>query len=137
MKEIELTGNEITLEQIKNVARQGAKVTLSSRAKDNIRRSREVVDRLVEQSKVVYGVTTGFGMFSETFIQKEFTNALQKNLIISHAVGAGEYFSDEVVRTAMLLRINNFTYGYSGIRLETVETLVEMLNRGVTPLVPE
>ena len=137
MKEIELTGNEITLEQIKNVARQGAKVTLSSRAKDNIRRSREVVDRLVEQSKVVYGVTTGFGMFSETFIQKEFTNALQKNLIISHAVGAGEYFSDEVVRTAMLLRINNFIYGYSGIRLETVETLVEMLNRGVTPLVPE
>ena len=137
MKEIELTGNEITLEQIKNVARQGAKVTLSSRAKDNIQRSREVVDRLVEQSKVVYGVTTGFGMFSETFIQKEFTNALQKNLIISHAVGAGEYFSDEVVRTAMLLRINNFTYGYSGIRLETVETLVEMLNRGVTPLVPE
>ena len=137
VKEIELTGNEITLEQIKNVARQGAKVTLSSRAKDNIQRSREVVDRLVEQSKVVYGVTTGFGMFSETFIQKEFTNALQKNLIISHAVGAGEYFSDEVVRTAMLLRINNFIYGYSGIRLETVETLIEMLNRGVTPLVPE
>ena len=80
VKEIELTGNEITLEQIKNVARQGAKVTLSSRAKDNIQRSREVVDRLVEQSKVVYGVTTGFGMFSETFIQKEFTNALQKGM---------------------------------------------------------
>lgn len=137
MKEIELTGNEITLEQIMNVARQGANVSLSPLAEQKINRSRTVVDRLVEEGKVVYGVTTGFGMFSETFIQKEFTNALQENLIISHAVGAGKYFSEEVVRAAMLLRINNFTYGYSGIRLETVQTLVRMLNCGVTPLVPE
>lgn len=137
MKEIELTGNEITLEQIMNVARQGANVSLSLLAEQKINRSRTVVDRLVEEGKVVYGVTTGFGMFSETFIQKEFTNALQENLIISHAVGAGKYFSEEVVRAAMLLRINNFTYGYSGIRLETVQTLVRMLNCGVTPLVPE
>ena len=76
-------------------------------------------------------------MFSETFIEREYTNALQKNLIVSHAVGAGDFFSPDVVRAAMLLRVNNFTYGYSGIRLETVQALVEMLNRGVTPLVPE
>ena len=137
MKEIVLTGNEITLEQIMNVARQGAQVSLSHSAEEKIKNSRKVVDRLVEGSRVVYGVTTGFGMFSETLIEKEFTNALQKNLIVSHAVGAGEYFSDEVVRAAILLRVNNFTYGYSGIRLETVQTLVQMLNRGVTPLVPE
>lgn len=137
MNEIVLTGNEITLQQIVNVARQGATVSLSSKAEQNIVRSRKVVDKLVEDEKVVYGVTTGFGMFSETFIEKEYTNALQKNLIVSHAVGAGDFFSSDVVRAAMLLRVNNFTYGYSGIRLETVQTLVEMLNRGVTPLVPE
>ncbi len=137
MSEIVLTGNEITLQQIVNVARQGATVTLSPEAERNIERSRKVVDKLVEQSKVVYGVTTGFGMFSERFIEKEYTNALQKNLIVSHAVGAGDNFTEDVVRAAMLLRVNNFTYGYSGIRLQTVRTLVEMLNRGVTPVVPE
>lgn len=137
MQAIELTGNEISLEQIMNVARQGAQVMLSRSAEEKIERSRKVVEQLVEESKVVYGVTTGFGMFSETFIEHEYTNALQKNLIVSHAVGAGDYFPEEVVRAAMLLRINNFTYGYSGIRLQTVKTLIEMLNRGVTPLVPE
>lgn len=137
MNEIVLTGNEITLQQIVNVARQGATVSLSLKAEQNIIRSRKVVDKLVDGEKVVYGVTTGFGMFSETFIEREYTNALQKNLIVSHAVGAGDFFSPDVVRAAMLLRVNNFTYGYSGIRLETVQALVEMLNRGVTPLVPE
>ena len=137
MNEIVLTGNEITLQQIVNVARQGATVSLSLKTEQNIIRSRKVVDKLVDGEKVVYGVTTGFGMFSETFIEREYTNALQKNLIVSHAVGAGDFFSPDVVRAAMLLRVNNFTYGYSGIRLETVQALVEMLNRGVTPLVPE
>ena len=137
MNEIVLTGNEITLQQIVNVARQGATVSLSLKAEQNIIRSRKIVDKLVDGEKVVYGVTTGFGMFSETFIEREYTNALQKNLIVSHAVGAGDFFSPDVVRAAMLLRVNNFTYGYSGIRLETVQALVEMLNRGVTPLVPE
>ena len=137
MNEVVITGSEITLQQIVNVARQGAKVLLSARAKKNIIQSRQVIDRLVEDSKIVYGVTTGFGMFSETFIEKEFTNSLQKNLIVSHAVGAGDFFEDEIVRTAMLLRVNNFAKGYSGIRLETVQTLVDMLNAGVTPIVPE
>ena len=137
MRNIVLTGNQITLEQIVNVARQGAKVELSPPAEENIVRSRRVVDKLVSESKVVYGVTTGFGMFSETFIEREYTNSLQKNLIVSHAVGAGDFFSDEVVRAAMLLRVNNFAKGYSGIRLCAVQTLIRMLNEGVTPLVPE
>lgn len=76
MDRVIVTGSEITLRQIVNVARQGANVTLSPLAKKNIRLSRGVVNKLVEDSKVVYGVTTGFGMFSETFIEKEFTNSL-------------------------------------------------------------
>ena len=137
MNEVVITGSEITLRQIVNVARQGAKVSLSPSAEEKIVQSRRVVDRLVEDSKVVYGVTTGFGMFSETFIEKEYTNSLQKNLIVSHAVGAGNFFTDEVVRAAMLLRVNNSAKGYSGIRLEIVHTLIRMLNEGVTPVVPE
>ena len=111
MDRVIVTGSEITLRQIVNVARQGANVTLSPLAQKNIRLSRGVVNKLVEDSKVVYGVTTGFGMFSETFIEKEFTNSLQKNLIVSHAVDAGDFFKDEVVCAAMLLRINNFAKG--------------------------
>lgn len=137
MDRVIVTGSEITLRQIVNVARQGANVALSPLAEKNIIQSRGVVNKLVEDSKIVYGVTTGFGMFSETFIEKEFTNSLQKNLIVSHAVGAGDFFKDEVVRAAMLLRINNFAKGYSGIRPETVNTLIRMLNAGVTPIVPE
>ena len=137
MERVVITGNEIALKQIVNVARQGANVSLSPSAEENIIKSRGVVNKLVEESRVVYGVTTGFGMFSEKFIEKEFTNSLQKNLIISHAVGAGDFFKDEVVRAAMFLRINNFAKGYSGIRLETVQTLIRMLNEGVTPVVPE
>ena len=137
MDRVIVTGSEITLRQVVNVARQGANVALSPLAEKNIIQSRGVVNKLVEDSKIVYGVTTGFGMFSETFIEKEFTNSLQKNLIVSHAVGAGDFFKDEVVRAAMLLRINNFAKGYSGIRPETVNTLIRMLNAGVTPIVPE
>ncbi len=137
MDRVIVTGSEITLRQIVNVARQGANVALSPLAEKNIIQSRGVVNKLVEDSKIVYGVTTGFGMFSETFIEKEFTNSLQKNLIVSHAVGAGDFFKDEVVRAALLLRINNFAKGYSGIRPETVDTLIRMLNEGVTPIVPE
>ena len=105
VNEIVLTGNEITLQQIVNVARQGATVTLSPQAEQNILRSRKVVDKLVEEEKVVYGVTTGFGMFSETFIEREYTNALQKNLIVSHAVGAGDFFSPDIVAKTLSLCI--------------------------------
>ena len=137
MKNVLITGCDLTVEQIVAVCRFGAKVKLSAESRANIMASRQIVDELVEEGRVVYGITTGFGKFSDVVISREECKLLQKNLIITHAVGAGNPFSTDVARGIMLLRINNLSKGYSGIRLETIETMIEMLNRGVTPFIPE
>lgn len=137
MEKVVITGRSLTVEEIIAVCRLGAKVVLSEESKQNILASRQIVDELVEEEKVVYGITTGFGKFSDVVISKEECKLLQKNLIITHAVGGGEPFSRDVARGIMLLRVNNLSKGFSGIRLETIETMVEMLNKGVTPYIPE
>lgn len=132
-----ITGQDLTLEQVEAVARCGAQVELSEQAREAILRSRKVVDDIIAQKKVVYGVTTGFGSFCNTVIATEESKLLQKNLIITHAVGAGNPFPTEVAKTMMLLRVNNLSKGFSGVRMETVETLIAMINKGVTPVIPE
>lgn len=127
----------LTLEDYIAVCRHHAKVMISEHAKDRIDRSRETVNGFVNEEKVVYGVTTGFGQFSEVFITKEQSKLVQKNLIVSHAVGCGDFFDTETVRGIILLRINNLCIGYSGVRLETIQTMVDMLNQGVHPQIPE
>ncbi len=135
--QILITGNSLTLEELAAVCRENAQVVLSQEAKDRIVESRHVVDSLVEDGTKVYGITTGFGKFSDVTITNEQCKLLQRNLIITHAVGAGEPFSRDVARGIMLLRVNNLAKGFSGVRLCLVETLIEMLNRGVTPVIPE
>lgn len=95
------------------------------------------MDEKLAQKAVIYGLTTGFGKFSDTFVPEQETAALQRNLIISHACGMGAPLPREVVRGAMLLRCNALARGNSGIRLSTLETLLAMLNRGVHPVIPE
>lgn len=135
--QILITGNSLTLDELAAVCREDAQVVLSQEAKDRIVESRRVVDRLVEEGAKVYGITTGFGKFSDVTITNEECKLLQRNLIITHAVGAGEPFARDVARGIMLLRVNNLAKGFSGVRLCLVETLIEMLNRGVTPVIPE
>lgn len=132
-----ITGNDLTLEKMSQVCREFATVELSNNAIDRILASRKIVDDFVDNEKVVYGITTGFGKFSDVTITKEESKLLQKNLIITHAVGAGNPFDTEVVRGIILLRINNLAKGYSGARLETIQTMIDMLNKGVHPIVPE
>ncbi|HHW98394.1 MAG TPA: aromatic amino acid lyase, partial [Firmicutes bacterium] len=133
---ITISGQDLRLRDVVAVARKGAKVELSEQAKERIAAARQVVETMVEEEKIVYGITTGFGMFSDTFIDKDASALLQKNLIFSHACGVGDYLPVEVVRAAMLLRVNSLAKGYSGARLETVQLMLDMLNAGVTPLVP-
>ena len=137
MSSIVITGNDLTLEQLALICRENAKIELAEEAKQNIIDSRKVVDDLVAEEKVVYGITTGFGKFSDVVISQEQCKELQRNLIITHAVGAGDPFPIDVARGVMLLRINNLVKGFSGIRLETVETMVNMLNKGVTAFIPQ
>lgn len=134
---IKIDGHSLTLDDIVRVAREDVPIKLSEAAIEEVEKSRQFVDQLVESGEAVYGITTGFGNFSTVHISKEEAKDLQKNLIISHSCGIGNCFSREVVRAIMLLRINNLAKGFSGIRLSTLQTLIEMLNRGVHPKIYE
>lgn len=136
MQPITIDGQQLTIEEIVSVARNGAKVGLAESAREAIHRSRNWVDRIVERGEPVYGINTGFGVFAEQQIPSEESAKLSRNLILSHAVGTGEFLDDEIVRAAMLVRANTLAKGYSGVRVEVVETLLALINKNVTPLVP-
>ena len=127
----------LTIDEFLSVTRGYAKIEVSELAKKKMEESRKVVDTCVKEEKVVYGLTTGFGKFSDVTISEEDSMALQENLIMSHACGVGNPLPEEVVRGMMLLRINALCIGYSGVQVNTVLTLAEMLNKGVIPIVPE
>ncbi len=137
MEKIFIDGNGLTLEDFIKVARENYTIKLTEDAEAKVNRARALVDRLVSEDKVVYGITTGFGKFSDVVITGDETMELQKNLIISHSCGVGNPLDTEIVRGVMLLRINALAKGFSGIRLSTLNTLVEMLNKRVHPIIPE
>ncbi len=120
-----------------DVARHRRAVELGDDARSMMKRGRQFIDQLVQRREVVYGVTTGFGKFSEMRISGPETRRLQQNLIRSHAVGVGDPLPEEVVRATMFLRALALSHGHSGIRPQVVETLLEMLNAGVVPIMPE
>lgn len=133
-----LIGNKkLTLEDLINVTRNGYEVKISEEAKEKVSIARKLVDDYVEEGKISYGITTGFGKFSDSIISKEETATLQRNLIISHACGVGNPLPVDQVRGIMLLRVNNLVQGHSGIRQKVLDLLVEMINKGVTPYIPE
>lgn len=129
-------GESLTLEQVLAVARKGAPVGLHPSGKAKLLASRGVVENILAQERIVYGVTTGFGRFSDVLITRQDSDSLQKNIIMSHACGMGEPLPHEAVRAMMLLRANSLAKGFSGVRPETVELLLEMLNKGIHPVVP-
>ena len=131
-----LDGNPKTIDEIASVAR-GAEVVIPDVVRERIAASRRIVEEMVDRGASVYGVTTGFGKFADVPISRPDIRTLQQNLVMSHAVGVGERFPWDEVRAAMLLRANALAKGMSGVRPEVVETLVALLNRGVTPLVPQ
>lgn len=132
-----IDGQNLKIEDVVNVARNGYIVELSDEAKDRIEKARALVDRFVEEGRVEYGITTGFGKFSDVVISKDDVKKLQRNLILSHACGVGDEFDTEIVRAIMLLRANALSKGYSGVRVSTVKTLIDMLNKGVHPVIYE
>lgn len=137
MNKIIIDGRDLTIEDIVNVSRNGYEIELSEDIIKKVKLSRDLVDKFVDEQKVVYGITTGFGKFSDVVISKEETHSLQRNLIISHACGVGDPLEEDIVRAIMLLRINNLSQGYSGVRVETLNTLVNMVNNHVHPVIPE
>jgi len=132
-----IDGKSLTIDEVIKVAREGEKVVLSEEALAKVKKARDYVDKKLKAGAIIYGITTGFGKFSDTFITKEEARELQRNLIISHACAMGNPLPEKVVRAAMLLRANALARGNSGISPETLCTLIEMLNKGVHPFIPE
>jgi histidine ammonia-lyase len=132
-----LTGDDLTIDDVWRVAVEGAEAELSPAARERMRIAREVVVAAAHGAQEhTYGINTGFGRFVNRSIPAELTEELQLRLLRSHACGVGEAYPDEIVRAAMLLRANALAKGCSGARIETVELLVECLNRGLLPVVP-
>lgn len=133
---IALDGNNLTIDQIARVLYDKEKVEIAKAAWQKVHASRTVVEQMVDKEEVVYGITTGFGKFSDVVIPKHAVADLQRNLIRSHAVGVGEPFPEIVSRGMLLLRANALAKGYSGIRPETLQLLLDCLNHQIHPVIP-
>ncbi len=132
-----LDGEHLTLTDLVAVSRYGRSVALTEGAREAVRRCRAWVDDVAGRGEpLVYGLNTGFGSLASVSVPPEQADRLSYNLIVSHACGVGDPLPEEVVRAAMLIRANTLARGHSGVRLETLETLLEMLNRGVHPVIP-
>ncbi|BBJ27882.1 histidine ammonia-lyase [Athalassotoga saccharophila] len=127
--------DRITLEDVVKVAK-GEKVEISQKAVERINNSRRKVEKLLSSDKAMYGINTGFGALATVKISKEEIDDLQSNLVRSHSVGVGPILDEESTRAMMLLRAFSLSRGYSGVKIETVNQIIEFLNRGVTPVVP-
>jgi histidine ammonia-lyase len=133
---VELTGRDLTLQDVGAVARAGVRATLSPEALPEMESSRQTVLDLIAAGEAVYGVNTGFGDLSSERIDAAQTRGLQERLLLSHAAGVGERLPDEIVRAMLLLRANTLACGHSGVRVQLVERLLELLNHGLLPVVP-
>ena len=131
-----LTGNDVTLENVYEVALDGGEVSLAPDARERMDASRAVIDRLVASGETAYGVNTGFGKMASVRISTDQIRQLQTNLVRSHAVGVGALLSEPEVRAMILLRANAIAKGFSGIRPVAADTLCAMLNRRVHPVIP-
>ncbi len=136
MNALHINGNDLTLEAVREIAVEHRAVLLSADAREAVNKARAVVDEIVASNKLAYAITTGVGKLSDVRIVGDQIRELQVNLVRSHAAGVGGPLSVAEARAMMLLRANSLAKGYSGVRAVVIDTLCEMLNRGVTPFVP-
>ncbi|THE10256.1 histidine ammonia-lyase [Bacillus timonensis] len=134
---VELTGQSLTLEQVKRICYDYEQVTISKESLQKVEQSRKAVEKIVTDKKTIYGINTGFGKFSDVIIADDDVNDLQLNLIRSHACGVGEPFPEVVSRAMVLLRLNALLKGFSGIRPVIAESLVTLLNMKIHPVIPQ
>jgi histidine ammonia-lyase len=137
MRGVELTGQTLSLVQIGDVACGGEPISVGPKAHERIHASRRVIEEIVAKGAVVYGVSTGFGKLSDVHVPADELRQLQLNLVRSHACGIGNPLSEPEVRAMILLRANVLALGLSGIRLEVIELLCELNNKGIVPVIPE
>lgn len=131
-----IDGETLSIEMVHKVAREREDVELGEDCISKIKDSRKIVEDVIEKGGSVYGINTGFGDLANVKIDKDKTEELQENIVRSHAAGVGEPLDEDVVRGTMLLRANTLAKGYSGVRSLLVNTLIDMINKGVHPVIP-
>jgi histidine ammonia-lyase len=136
ISKVKVDGDTLSIGDVVAVARNNAQVTLAASAQAKVETAAKLVAQWTEAGDIIYGVTTGFGPLSEIVIPENKALELQRSLLVSHAAGVDAPLSTEVVRAAMLLRANTLAKGYSGIRLTTLKTLLDLINKGVHPIIP-
>jgi histidine ammonia-lyase len=134
---MELDGQKLSLELISRVAAGDEHVTLSAQARERVTQSRRVVEKILAEGRIVYGVNTGFGRLSDVHVPPNDLRQLQLNLVRSTACGVGQPLSEAETRAMLLLRANVLARGYSGARAAVIDVLLAMLQRGVSPVIPE
>ncbi len=135
--EVTIDGETLTIDDVHMVAREHAKVVISSEAQEKVIRCRNVIQEMIDSGEAIYGVTTGIGEFARVMISKELVQELQRRIVYSHAAGVGDLFQEDAVRGAMLLRSNVISKGYSAVRLDVLESVVGMINKNVIPVIYE
>jgi histidine ammonia-lyase len=135
--DVVLDGESLTIEKLVDVARGGATVSVSEGARERMDRSRAYLEKCVSEGVAIYGVTTGIGELARIRISPEQSAELSRRIIYSHSAGTGDPFGEDSVRGAMTLRANTLSKGYSGVRRKLIDTLVEMVNKGVVPYINE
>lgn len=137
MFKLNIIPGKLTLQDLRKIRDERTYVTLDASARDRIDRAQKTILKILDEEKTVYGVNTGFGLLANTKIKKEDLDDLQRRIVLSHSAGMGEYISNATVRMMMILKINSLSLGYSGIRLEVIETLMKLINHEVYPCVPK
>ena len=137
MESLKLGARALTLEDVREVAQSGRRVELSTSAVTKVKKAHKFLQGQIKGDKALYGVNTGFGLMSNVRIPSDEIETLQYNLLRSHAVGIGDYLSDEAVRAMLLLRAAALAIGHSGVSLGLLHQILALLNRGVCPLIPE
>ncbi len=135
--EVALDGESLTIDDVHAVAREKAKVVISEIGQQKVKHCRDVIQGMIDSGEVIYGVTTGIGEFSRIRISKEQAEELQRRIVYSHAAGTGNHHKEDEVRAAMLLRANVIVNGHTAVRLGVLESLVEMINKNVIPVIYE
>jgi histidine ammonia-lyase len=136
MKHIFLTGENLTIEQVIQAARQDYRVEIQAETWQKVRQSRAFLEKEAKSGRLIYAINTGFGSNASEIISPEHTTLLQRNLLISHACGVGAPFRREIVRAIMLIRLNTLLAGYSGIQESTLRLLQSLLNEHIHPVIP-
>ncbi len=137
MTTIFLDKEKITNDDLVAIARHNAFADFSSEGEARVEKTSTLIHRWIAEEKVIYGITTGFGALCNVTISEQDTRQLQENILMSHAAGVGHPLPSEVVRAIMALRVHDLSLGYSGCRMKTIRHLLALLNKGVTPIIPE